>query len=67
MSETKKMKNAVPEREPYKAWRALQALRELNEHAKRNGLSNMTLEEINAEIYAARRERELRETEERLQ
>ncbi len=63
MSEAKKMKNAAPEREPYKAWRALEIIRELRAEAERNGLSNMTLEEINAEIYAARREMELRETE----
>lgn len=42
--------------------RAIQAMKEINEESERNGLSNMTLEEINAEIYAARRERELRET-----
>ena len=60
MAEAKKIKT---EQDYYKAHRALQALRELNEHAKRNGLSNMTLEEINAEIYAARRDMERRETE----
>ncbi len=63
MSEAKKIKNAVPEREYYKAWRALQLIHEIQEESERNGLSNMTLEEINAEIYAARRERELRERE----
>ena len=36
-------------------------LHEIGEEAKRNGTSEMTLEEINAEIYAARREREARE------
>lgn len=34
---------------------------EIGEEAKRNGTSEMTLEEINAEIYAARREMEARE------
>ena len=42
--------------------RAIQAMKEINEESRRNGLSDMTLEEINTEIYAARRERELRET-----
>ena len=46
--------------------RAVQAMKEIREASERNGLSNMTLEEINAEIYAARREMELRETEARL-
>ena len=42
--------------------RAIQAMKEIREESERNGLSNMTLEEINAEINAARREMELRET-----
>ena len=46
---------------PYIAIRALEAMKRMQEQAERNGLSNMTLEEINAEIYAARREREARE------
>lgn len=35
--------------------RGERALRKLNEEAERNGLSDMTLEEINAEIDAVRR------------
>lgn len=50
---------------PYNGERAVRALRQLSEEAKRNGTANMTLEEINAEIAAARREREEREREER--
>lgn len=64
MAKAKKIKT---EQDYYKAYRALEALKELNEHARRNGLSNMTLEEINAEIYAARREMERREMEASLQ
>lgn len=47
--------------------RAIKAMRELQAESERNGVSNMTLEEINAEIYAARREMERRETEAMLQ
>ena len=64
MAESKKIKT---EKDFYKAYRALEIIRELREEAERNGLSNMTLEEINAEIYAARREREQREKEASLQ
>ncbi len=45
---------------------ALKALREIQEEAKRNGTSEMTLEEINLEIYLARREAEAREARMRL-
>ena len=38
----------------YKAERAARALRELNNAAMENGTSEMTLEEINAEIEAVR-------------
>lgn len=64
MAEAKKIKT---EQDFYKAYRALEIIRELQAEAERNGLSNMTLEEINAEIYAARREREQREREASLQ
>ena len=40
---------------------ALKAMREMQRISELNGNSEMTLEEINAEIYAARREREARE------
>ena len=40
---------------------ALSAMREMQRISELNGNSEMTLEEINAEIYAARREREARE------
>jgi len=41
-------------------WRrvvSLRALRDLQQQAQENGLSDMTLDEINAEIAASRRER----------
>lgn len=38
----------------------LRAMRELSESAERNGISDMTLEEINAEINASRAERAAR-------
>lgn len=41
----------------------MRALRECNEEAERNGTANMTLEEINEEIAAARRERDSKRTE----
>ena len=37
--------------------KGLEALREMGETAKKNGISEMTLEEINAEIAAARKEK----------
>ncbi len=45
----------------YKNSRAVRAMYQLSEEAKRNGTANMTLDEINAEIDAARRERAERE------
>ncbi len=45
-------------KEDYKAHRAVLAMYQMGEEAKRNGTANMTLEEINAEIDAARRERD---------
>ncbi|MBR0102017.1 MAG: hypothetical protein IJQ01_00785 [Selenomonadaceae bacterium] len=56
-------KNYSP-KNPYIAKKALAAMKRMQEQAERNGLSEMTLEEINAEIYAARREREAREARE---
>lgn len=41
----------------YKDSRAVRALFQLSDEAKKNGTANMTLEEINAEIDAVRRER----------
>ena len=40
----------------YKAERALRAMREISEASEQNGLSNMPLSEINAEIVAARQD-----------
>ena len=45
---------------------ALKALREIQLEAERNGTSEMTLEEINLEIFLSRREREAREARMRL-
>ena len=54
--EKKLRKNENPE--PCNGAHLLQIMREIREESERNGLSNMTLEEINAEIDAARREME---------
>jgi hypothetical protein len=43
-----------------KAIAALQALKALQEDAKRKGLDKMTIEEINSEIAAFRREKRLK-------
>ena len=56
------MENGIPFKmtlptEPYKAERGYRAMVELSDSAARNGLSDMSLEEINAEIDAAREER----------
>ena len=40
----------------YKAERALRAMQEISEASERNGLADMPLDEINAEIAATRRE-----------
>ena len=40
---------------PYSAERGYRAMQEISESAKQNGLSEMTLEEINAEIEASRK------------
>ena len=42
---------------PYDGERAVRAMHQLSEEAKRNGTAGMTLEEINEEIAAARKER----------
>lgn len=44
--------------EPYKANKGVEAMRKLSEEAEKNAVSDMTLDEINAEIDAAQRERE---------
>jgi len=56
------MENGIPfkmtlPRHPYVAERGYRAMVEISEQAKRNGVSDMTLDEINAEIEASRRER----------
>lgn len=48
-------------KKPYIATEGLKALREMQRISELNGNSEMTLEEINAEIYAARRDIEARE------
>ena len=45
---------------PTKAIAALTALKALQEDAKRKGLDKMTMEEINAEIAAYRREKRVK-------
>jgi DNA-damage-inducible protein J len=42
---------------PYRAERAYRAMREIGEEAQKNGVADMTLDEINAEIEASRAER----------
>ena len=44
-------------KETYSAERGYRAMIEISEEAKKNGVSDMTLDEINAEIEASRRER----------
>ena len=43
-------------KEDYKAERALRAMQEISEVSERNGLADMSLDEINAEIDATRKE-----------
>lgn len=55
------LENGIPfsmtlPRTEYKAERALRAMYEMNESAQRNGISDMSLEEINAEISECRRD-----------
>ncbi len=45
-------------RSPYVAERGYRAMVEMSESAERNGLSDMTLDEINAEIEASREEKD---------
>ena len=56
------MENGIPFRmtmpkSPYNAERGYRAMVELGEASEKNGLSEMSLEEINAEIEASRNER----------
>ena len=53
--------NGIPFRmtlpkEPYRAERGYRAMQEISEAAERNSVSDMSLEEINAEIEASRAE-----------
>lgn len=56
------MENGIPFRmtlpkEPYNAERGFRAMVEISEGSEKNGVSNMSLDEINAEIQASRQER----------
>ena len=56
------MENGIPFRmtlpkTPYVAERGYRAMVEMSDSAKKNGISDMSLDEINAEIEASRRER----------
>ena len=56
------MENGIPFRmtlpkAPYSAERGYRAMIEIGESAERNGVADMTLDEINAEIEASRAER----------
>lgn len=56
------MENGIPfkmtlPRNPYNADRGYRAMMEIGEAAEKSGLSDMSLEEINAEIEASRAER----------
>ncbi len=44
---------------PYSAERGYRVMQKISESARQNGLSEMTLEEINAEIEASRKERSI--------
>lgn len=59
-----KYQNSAPKKQVIED--AIKALREIQEEAERNGTSEMTLEEINLEIYLARRESEARKARMRL-
>lgn len=57
------MENGIPFRmtlpkELYRADRGFRAMQEISEMAEKNGVSEMTLDEINAEIDASRAERQ---------
>lgn len=47
-------------KQDYKAERAVRAMQSLSDTAEKNGTANMTLDEINAEIAAARADRAAR-------
>ena len=56
------LENSIPfsmslPKSEYKAERALRALQEISDTAQRNGISDMSLEEINEEIAAVRSKR----------
>ena len=56
------MDNGIPFRmtlpkEPYSADRGFRAIREISEASEKNGTADMSLDEINAEIEAVRKER----------
>ena len=56
------MENGIPFRmtlpkEPYEADRGFRAMQEISETAEKTGVSEMSLDEINAEIEASRAER----------
>ena len=58
------MENGIPFRmtlpkEPYSADRGYRAMVEIGEASEKNGISEMTLDEINAEIEASRKERQV--------
>ena len=58
------MENGIPFRmtlpkEPYSADRGYRAMVEIGEASEKNGLSEMSLDEINAEIEAYRKERKV--------
>ena len=58
------MDNGIPfrmtlPREPYRADRGYRAMQENGEMSEKNGVSDMSLDEINAEIEASRAEREV--------
>ncbi len=55
------IENGIPFRmtlpkQPYSSERGIKAMMEISENAERNGISDMTLDEINAEIEAYRKE-----------
>ena len=56
------MENGIPfsmtlPKEPYRADRGYRAMVEIGDAAEKNGISDMSLDEINAEIEASRKER----------
>ena len=58
------IENGIPFRmtlpkEPYSADRGYRAMIEIGNASEKNGISNMSLDEINAEIEASRKERQV--------